>query len=91
MSLVQFWLITGVIAGGSAGVAMLLLTPKTEAPPPIPAPVENNSRRQAGSALGLLAYNSPDRYDTDGTERCISSVCGPMRRVETKMNGDSDS
>ena len=42
MSPVQFWVITAVIAGGSAGVVMLLLTPhKTEPPPPIPAPVEN--------------------------------------------------
>jgi hypothetical protein len=42
MSVVQFWVITALIAGAAAGLVMLLFTPhKTEEPPPIPAPVEN--------------------------------------------------
>jgi hypothetical protein len=30
------------------------------------------------SALGLFTYNSADRYDTDGRERCVPSSDGPM-------------
>ena len=80
------WVIAAVIAVGAVGVVTFRFMPhKTEALPPVPAPSRRQeatdtgpSGRQAGSALGLFTYNSADRYDTDGRERCVSSADGPM-------------
>ena len=80
------WVIAAVIAVGAVGVVTFRFMPhKTEALPPVPVPAEDKkrtdpvpSRRQKGSALGLFTYNSADRYDTDGRERCVPSSDGPM-------------
>ena len=75
------WIISAVIGAGAGGLVMSQFTPpKTEAlPPKIEAPPPSGpSRRQVGSALGLLTFNWEDRYHNDGGERRVSSLYGAM-------------
>ena len=83
MSLVQFWVITAVIAGGSAGGVMLLLTPKTEAPPPISAPVEN---KQAPNPVPVEDNQAQRWVCSHTTRQTVTILTAPSGAFQAYMD-----
>ena len=87
MSVVQFWVITALIAGAAAGVVMLLLmllTPhKTEAPQPIPAPVEN---KQAPNPVPVEDNQAQRWVCSHSTRQTVTILTGASGAFQAYMD-----